>query len=639
MTEQSASDRSGRKVDYAILAIILLFVAHRLAVLLSAGDFVYPLEPSEAKNSQIAWDLMTGRFGTEEFGASNYIANSGSIHHGSYSSMAVSYWLVSRFVGYGMLSVRLVPFLFTCGALVVWLATLRRTIGPVAAACAGVGLLLVPTLFVGFQLTFLGCHPESVFPFALAIATWLSWMREGGRDRRTAALFGLCAGYAAAFSYLLWPMLALMGVLALLPPKVKPDKRGLGALAGGLLVGLWPIWVILLVGDPGDLFGGAITEREETTMTAMATGQGLSAELYWQTIWENLPAAFHDWWMNQSQAGAPWGGMSFEPIAYRLLVFAPLALLPWAITDKDPLARRLLLMISVVPTACYLWLAFASPWKPHVPMRYFMPFALLGFAAPGVMVGVGLARAKGATGWQRTASLGLASAAGCTLLWLAPPRVVEALDAVRLDRADELLRHRYVTYYNLGIGTVWAEQVDEVNDLIDVLTATGDPRAFDGVQAGLWGSGRRLALGEGDWHPPELLAGSFQSGLNEWGERDSYVPEPDKDDPATVARNVGWGVGIRARWDVERVADVAAQVQAEGGWPRTLPWSAFWEGFGLGWGRTISDVPSDPAALPQVIPAEHRQDVARGIEAGRALGEVPKAPRKPNWKSVRGPAT
>ncbi len=640
MTESTApAPRYERAADVVAVAVIVLFVAHRLAVLLSAGDFLYPLEPSEAKNSQIAWDLMTGRFGTQDFGLKNYVANSGSIHHGSYSSMAICFWMVSRVFGYGLVSIRLVPFLFSVGALIVWMATLRRTFGPLTAACAGIGLLLVPTLFVAFQLTFLGCHPESVFPLALALATWLTWMRDGGKDRRSALLFGLCAGYAAAFSYLLWPMLALMGLLALLPPRVWPDKRGWVALAGGLVVGLWPIWVILLLGDPSDLFGGAITEREETTMTAMATGSGLTGELYWQTVWDNLPAAFHDWWMNQRQTGAPWGGVSFEPIAYRLLVFAPLVLLPWAVTEREPSARRLLLMIGIVPTACYLWLAFASPWKPHVPMRYFMPFALFGFAAPGVMIGVGWKRAQQTAGWKRAASYGLAGAATATLLWLAPPRIIESLDAVRLNRADELIQHRYVTYYNLGIGTVWAEQVHEVNDLIDVLTVEGDPRAFDSVQAGLWGSGRRLALGEGDWEPPMLNSASFQSGLNEWGERNSYVPPEQQAPPALVARNVGWGAGIRARWDVDLVAGVARAIQAEGTWPSEMPWSSFWEGFGFGWGRTVPDIASDPASLPASIPQEHRADVARGIEAGRALGEVPKAPRKPDWHSVRGPAT
>ena len=85
-----------------------------------------------------------------------------------------------------------------------------------------------------------------------------------------------------------------------------------------------------------------------------------------------------------------------------------------------------------------------------------------------------------------------------TLLWLSPPRLIEANQALRLERSSELLEHRYVTYYNLGIGTVWAEMVEDVNDMIDYRAAEGRPEAFHGFQAGLWGSGRRLALGEGE---------------------------------------------------------------------------------------------------------------------------------------------
>jgi hypothetical protein len=170
-----------RRIDPGLVAVILMvvvFVAHRLLVALSAGDFLYPLEPSEAKNTQIAWDLMTGRLGTVGFTPSSYISNSGSIHHGSYSTAALSYLFVSRFTGYGLLSIRLVPLLFNAVALGVWMEILRRSIGLTAALLAGLALLLVPTLFIAFDLTFLGCHPESQLPLALTIGAWLLWLRD-----------------------------------------------------------------------------------------------------------------------------------------------------------------------------------------------------------------------------------------------------------------------------------------------------------------------------------------------------------------------------------------------------------------------------------------------------------------------------
>ena len=637
-----APARGRRRIDpglVAVAVVVAVFVVHRLLVILSAGDFLYPLEPSEAKNTQIAWDLMTGRFGQDGFTSSAYISNSGSIHHGSYSTAALSYLFVSRFTGYGLLSVRLVPLLFNAAALLIWMEILRRSVGLTASLLSGLALILVPTLFLAFDLTFLGCHPESQLPLALTIGAWLLWLRDGGRKKRTALLFGACVGYSLIFSYLLWPLLAVMVLLALTPPLVRPGKRGIGWGLLGLLVGLWPLWLILVLGGPGALFGSAITEREETTLLHMATGAGLDGALYWRTLWENLPAAFHDFWMNQRVAGPLWGRINFEPIAYRILVFGPLLLVPWAVFEREPVRRRLLLLIGLAPALVYLWLCFASPWKPHVPVRYLIPLALLGFSAPAVMVGLGVQRAREGAGWRRAVAILLAVIGGGALAWLSPPRFVEAADVIRLERSGPLLRHRYVAYYNLGIGTVWAELVDDVNDMIDVRTAQGEPEGFDGFQAGLWGSGRRLALGEGDWEAPELEWGSLRAGCNEWAERQGYLTDEDRDDPRIVALNVGWGAGIRARWNAEVVAAVARQAQDEGGWPHWLAWSDFWEGFGFGFGRAVPDVPAHPDSLPDAIPAEHRQEVVRGMEAGRALGEVPRAPRRPIWPSVRGPAT
>ena len=96
MTDSAPANPSRtRRLDagsLVLLAIVLAFFGHRLLVILSAGDFLYPLEPSEAKNTQIAWDLVTGRFGQGDFNFGTYLANSGSVHHASYSSGAFLYW-------------------------------------------------------------------------------------------------------------------------------------------------------------------------------------------------------------------------------------------------------------------------------------------------------------------------------------------------------------------------------------------------------------------------------------------------------------------------------------------------------------------------------------------------------------------
>jgi len=630
-----------------LLAIVLAFFGHRLLVILSAGDFLYPLEPSEAKNTQIAWDLVTGRFGQGDFNFGTYLANSGSVHHASYSSGAFLYWLSSLVLGFGLLSVRIIPLLCWTATLYLWMRLLRTVFGTTAAALAGVGLFLVPSLFLAFQLTFLNCHPEAVLPLVLAIVAWLNWHQGEGPEQRRGLWLGLAGGYAFIFSYLLWPFLLLMGLLSLLPPRRWPTRSSLKGLLLGLALGLWPLWLIALT-DPLAIFRYSITERPETTLINMALGVGNSTELFWQTVRENLPYGSHDYWLAQTEAGRFWGGPAFERIAYHLLVYSPLALLPWTLTDKDPRVRRLGSLVAVAPAFVYLWLAFASPWKPNIPVRYLVPLGLLGFAAPGIAVGLGLRRfASG----QRPAAL-LALIGAGTLLWLAPPRGQEQLAAVRTERMAALSQHRYVAYYNLGIGTVWAEQVRDVNDLIDARTAQGDPRGFGGIQAGLWGSGRRLGLGEGDWQAQPLSWNSLSAGIAEWGERQSYLQEasempeddPDphrlaKDDSRIAAQNIGWGAGIRARWRSELMAATVLEAQASGMWPENLNWGDFWEGYGLGLGRAHPELSVNPESLPEAIPQDAREAVARGMTNGRALGQVPRAPRTPLFKSVRGPAT
>jgi len=659
----SGQNPGSRRLDPGLVAlglVLLVFAVHRFLVILSAGDFLYPLEPSEAKNTQIAWDLVTGRFGSGDFNFGTYLANSGSVHHASYSSGAFIYWFVSLFTGFSLLSVRLIPLLAWIGTLILWMALLRRHLGTTAAALAGIGLFLVPSLFIAFQLTFLNCHPEASLPLAAAIAAWLWWLESGGSGPRQSLVFGLCFGYAAVFSYLLWPFLAIIVALSLIPPRPSIERTPAARFALGMAVGLWPLWLILF-NDPGALFTYSITERPETTLLNMARGRGLDLGLYFQTVRENLPYAFHDFWLVQEEAGRLWGGAAFESISYKLLVCGSLVLLPWAISERDPLRRRLVLLVALGPPLVYLWLAFASPWKPNVPVRYLVPLGLLGFSAPGVAVGLALKRIRAGS---RSAWL-LAAIGALWLLWLSPPRLHEARAAVHPERMEALRQHRYVSYYNLGIGTVWAEQVRDVNDLIDVRTAQGSQEGFGGIQAGLWGSGRRLALGEGDWQAPKLTWDALFSGIQEWSERQSYLPHKDEvggdldDDPhrpirdelPAAAHNIGWCAGIRSSWNSATVAEVVSSAQSSGlcpqqpgewqgaCWPASLDWQFFWEGYGFGLGRARPELSEHPDSLPAAIPEIARDAVARGIRAGRALGAVPEAPRKPLFKSVRGPAT
>lgn len=605
-------------------ALIAVFVVHRVLVILSAGDFLHPIEPSEAKNAQIAWDLMTGRFGTEGFGLAAYVSNSGSVHHAAYSSTALVYLLVNKVLGWGILGIRAVPLLFQTAALGVLAWALLRTVGAAAASLAILGSILVPTVFMGHQVTFQGSHPESVLPLALAMAAWLVF--TAAPDRGSAFFLGLAFGYAAIFNYLLIPPVALMTALLLVPPRPRLDRHRVKAAAIGAAIGLWPLWLILLL-EPTAL-SHSITEMPHTTVAHQASGGDASLDLLWRTWWENLPYGFDDVWMHEGRTGGLWGSRGFEIASYRTMIFGPLLLLPFALATRRPQVRRLALFVALMPVLTYAGLVWSTPFKPYVPSRYLIGTLFVAWTAPALLVGIGL---EGLDGRGRLAG-GIAVALGLAwFAWQAPPRLVEAADAVRLERSEANLEHRYVTYYNLGIGTIWASQVDAVNRLIDVRAAEDDPHAFDGIQAGLWMLGSRRGLGIGHWEPTPIDWPFLRASMGEWQETESYASDEERARPERSAENIGWGITIRLQGDLPAIVTLLEEARRSGEWPKELPLEAAWRGVGEGlYGQ-------EPALL--AVPEAFRPAVEQGLRQAAERGEVPPARLPINARTVRGTAT
>lgn len=621
-----------------LVLILLAFVAHRVAVIYSAGDFIHELEPSEAKHTQIAWDLRTGRFGTDNHGLADYIANSGSAHHGSYFTCALAYVGVSLFTGFGMLGVRLTPLLFWAVGFGVLTWAMLRRFGGAAAVLTGLGLVFVPSQILELQVTFLGSHSETVLPLTAALAVWGAWLArsqgdeasDGGAPPWLTVLLGASLGYAVAFSYLLAPVAGLIVLITLLPPRPPLPVRTWVAGLAGVVLGMWPLWLIVAL-QPSALFGYSVTEDPSTTVTALAAGGGAGASEVLITLRQNLPSGAYDYWTQQATLPALWGDQHFEEWSWRWMVLAPLLLLPLTLTDADPVKRKVGTLIAVSPAVVYLFLGFATPWKPHIPVRYMIPMLVLAACGPAVAVGIGL---------PRRTKLGVATAAvfAVVAVWMWGPRAWEGMAAVRPARWGMNAEHRLVTYYNLGVGTVWAEDVRAVNDLVDVRSASGDPRSFDGVQAALWGGGATDGLGRGDWDPPEPMDWpALGSGIKEWRERQSFLDPADRDDPGQVAENIGWGLGIRTRWNPARVAAILDEAGDD--WPAELDRARVWRGFGMGWGRNAPRRPATAGTLPLSIPADAREQVAEGMEQGRALGPAPEAPFPPVFPTVRGTAT
>ncbi len=619
----------------AIAGIVAGFAIHRLAVILSAGDFLFPIEPWEAKNTQVAWDLYTGRYGSPGFDLRAYVANSGSAHHAAYSTTALVYLLLSKIAGFSLLSVRLEPLLFWVAALALWLECVRRFVGLTAAVLVGLGLALVPSNVVGWQLTFFGCHSESVLPLALALAAWLLWIDGGFRRRSLGLLAGAALGYAAAFSYLLWPLIGLLPLLLVVPPRPRIGFRPLGWIALGALVGFWPIWLILAL-NPGALFSFSVTEHASTKLSDLVVARELDGPLLMESLRTGLRGFPDDYWVATAHPGLLWGGERFEDWAWRLCLLGPLALLPAAWHFRARGAGRLALLVALGPLVGLAFVAYGSPFKPEIPLRYMLGLAFLGWSAPGLAVGLGIGLVREARSYWlwRVGGWSMIVVGAVSLLWVSLPRLIEAGAMVDLDRSAALTDHRYVAYYNLGIGTVWAEQVAEVNDLIDVRSAEGDPAAFAAFQAGLLHDLQPTGLGLATWTPHPYRDDSLLQGLAEWREWRNHSPHADEVRPAAAAQNIGWGAGIRSRWDAATVALALDRAMAEGLWPEDLDPAEFWRGYGMGWGRAHRDPAPDLAGVPEAF----RTAAEEAVSGGRALECAP-ADATPAFRSVRGPAT
>ena len=619
----------------AIAGIVLGFVVHRVLAILSAGDFLFPIEPWEAKNTQIAWDLYTDRYGTAGFDLRAYVANSGSAHHAAYSTTALVYLLLSKVAGFSLLSVRLEPLLFWTAALALWMECVRRFAGMTAAVLVGFGLALVPSNVVGWQLTFFGCHAESVLPLALAFGAWLLWLDGGGRRKVLGLAAGAFAGYAAAFSYLLWPLLALLPVLLVLPPRPRIGLRSLGWVVLGAVIGFWPIWLVIAL-NPAALFTFSVTEHASTRISDLAVARELDLPLLAESLRTGLRGFPDDYWVVTAHPGALWGGENYENWAWRLCVLGPLLLLPAGWHFRRRGMGRLALLVGLGPLVGLAFVAYGSPFKPEIPLRYMLGLGFLGWSAPGVAVGLGIGLVREArsywlwrvSGW----TLIVLGAAG--LLWVSLPRLIEAGAMVDLDRSGALAEHRYVAYYNLGIGTIWAEQVAEVNDLIDVRNAAGSPGAFAAFQAGLLHDLQPTGLGRATWSPYPYQPDSLLQGLAEWREWRNHSATAASDPLDVAAQNIGWGAGIRSRWDSAAVAVALDRAVQEGLWPADLDAVDFWRGYGLGWGRAHPGREPDLGGVPETFRAAAEEAVA----AGRALETAP-PDTPPGFRSIRGPAT
>jgi hypothetical protein len=627
---------------------VLVFFVSRLLVILSAGDILHAVESREAKHTELAWAAATDTLGTQGWGFFDFALTAGNLHHASFTSVSVVYWLLSLVLGGTALTVRLVPLLFGTVGLAALTALIGRRFGWVAAAAAPLCATLAPPDIISWQLSCIGSHTEVVGPLGLMLLAWSAWVDGERPGPLRAGLCGAALGYGAGFSYLMWPVVIGLVALTLLPPRPRASASQGRWMGLGLVLGLWPLWLVFLP-DPGGLFGRSITEDPNSTMLAVAAGSGRSFEEYRAALFWALRLEWQEGGVfgPGGQLPSAEGGMF---LVRSLVVFGPLVLLPAALRAPGRGQRRLALALAAMPACLLVATVVTSPFD-FVRTPYLLPVWFVGVLWPAV--GIGLARATwGRGGADRALAAGTGAAALAGLLALAAICLPPIPSLLRLERAPDVLAHRYAAYWHYGFGSVTGDEVERANDLLDVRAADGDPAGAFGFELGFALAEHEMEAGQaGPWESPKPDWPSLRSRFERWDELSHVFANARPDlwetvDPLVTVQNMGRAMAVRADCDGALVQELVARAHDEGMWPATLSEPGFWEGFGYGCGRAawLAAQKQTPGPGPDGVSwigqltEPHAERVKAGWREAARRGPVPHMGRSPAIRSsLAGP--
>jgi len=618
---------------------VLIFVVLRVLVILSAGDVLHAVESREAKHTELAWAAANGLLGTQGWGFFDFVLTAGNLHHASFTSVSVTYWLLSLVLGATALTVRLVPLLFWTGGLVCVTALLGRRFGWTAAALAPLCATLAPPEMVSWQLSCIGSHSEVVGPLGLMLLAWAAYVDAEQRTVLRAGVCGVAIGYAAGFSYLMWPVVLGLLALALLPPVRRPTGKETAWLAAGLVVGLWPLWLVLLP-EPSGLFGRSITEDPNSTMFSVATGSGRSFDEYRTAFFWALSL---EW----QSAGifAPGGAEVTDEggrfLVRSLVVLGPLALLPAALRGSGRGQRRVALAMAAMPVCLLVAIVVTSPFD-FVRTPYILPVWFVGVFWPAVGAGLAIALWRQG-GLDRGLGIATGAAAAAGLFALAGICLPLAPSMLRMERAPQVLAHRYPAYWHFGFGSITGDEVERANDLLDVREAEGLASGGFGFELGFAMPEHNQDLGQpGSWDTPPPDFKSLRSRFERWEELSQVFARARPDlwaqvDPRITAENMGRAFAVRADCDGQLVVGLLREVEQARLWPSDLSLGSFWNGFGFGCGRAAWLKSARPAVGPgpqgegwiDTLPQpEFAEQVRAGWNAAAQTGAVPEMKRR-----------
>lgn len=189
--------------------------------------------------------------------------------------------------GPGYLAFKILPLLIALAGGLCWFQLVKAWLGARIAAFFGLIYLLAPSVLVRTTLIAKGDHAEAMawIGFVLLLATWAARIPLDGpeavqgtggfRGRREIRPFlaGLAAGFGVFITYSTIPVLAGIGMAALLRTRARP--RRLWAFFGiGVLAGLLP-WFATLASVGGEglrIYGRPVTRTGEVSVVLERIG-------------------------------------------------------------------------------------------------------------------------------------------------------------------------------------------------------------------------------------------------------------------------------------------------------------------------------------------------------------------------------
>lgn len=232
MASASTNRRLHRAGRWPVVLAVLMFVAHRAAILRWAFDRTFFWEETYRLLVTAAlrghWRIPLLDLQADPYAGGSLVL----------PLLAVP---MTAVFGTSVMTLKWVALLWSAAGLVVWMILVDRYFGWRVATTFGICFVFAPPLFVIYNLVAMGSHAETVTLSAVQCLLAFRYIYDGRRSMLALAGWGAFAGVSAWFTYVSAVTFGVCVATALVAGALPP--RRWAPLAGAFLVGFSP-WVV-----------------------------------------------------------------------------------------------------------------------------------------------------------------------------------------------------------------------------------------------------------------------------------------------------------------------------------------------------------------------------------------------------------